>query len=183
MTSSAGSYNGGSDAQPSNNFGQGAFSDPLGSDTTKTGNGTANPERVVFRQTLQDTYMEQEVLKAVKANKPKITQTINDNEMSSTFILDMSALGYNDASAAGIMTNTMLVTDSQSGLVMTNFDINTTSQNSYVSGGKYKYNFPTSGMWMDKSFGTYTYAPGAGFDVHSVNWAAFSDPTVNIPNY
>ena len=124
------------------------------------------------------------VLKASFLTKPKITQTIKDGvngeKMLSTFVLDMSTLGYSGSSAlttGGTLTNTMVVTDSQSGLVVTDFDINTTSQNSYVTGGKYNY---TNGIGTGGSYGTYTYAPGANFDVYHVNWAAYLDK--NDPN-
>lgn len=193
QNSSMGSYNGGADAKPQG-FWTNPFYAPLDSNATLSGNGTGNPQRVIFRQLLQDSSgnFSQEVLKSSYLDKPKITQTVHDGEMSSNFTFDMSALGYTGASAlttGGTITNTLQVIDSKSGNSMTNFDIKTSSQNSYVDGGKYSY---TPGTGKDGSFGAYTYAPGANFDVYNVNWAGFydksanalNDPTQsNIPNY
>lgn len=179
-TASMGTYNGGVDAKPKNNF-NGVFVDPLSS-SDLSGSATGNPQRVTFRQTLNGTGFSQEVLKSTRANKPKITQTVADGEMSSNFVIDMSGLVYSGASAlttAGLMTNTLVVTDSQTGQVLTNFDIKTSSQNSNITGGKFAY---ARGPGLDGSYGNYTYATGK-FDVYSVNWAAYWDPTANIPNY
>jgi hypothetical protein len=180
MNASAGTYNGGADAQPTQNW-TATFHDPLAA-SNLSGNGTGRPDRVMFRQTIKGTGFNQEVLKANRLNKPKITPPTTDGEMASDFVLDMSTLVYDGASAltnAGAITNTLVVTDSQSGQIMANFDINTTSQNSNVTGGKYNY---TPGTGTGGSFGAYTYATGS-FDVYSVNWSAFWDPTANIPNY
>lgn len=177
---SGGTYNGGTDAQPKQNW-TATFVDPLSS-SNLSGNATGNPQRVTFRQVVKGTNFSQEVLKSRYLTKPKITQTVSDGEMMSNFVFDMSAISYTGATALttnGVISNTLLVTDSQSGEVLTNFDINTSSQKGNINGGKYNY---ATGTGPAGSSGTYTYATGT-YNIYSTNWAAFWDPTANIPNY
>lgn len=177
---SGGIYNGGRDAKPQNNF-SGTFYAPLDPDATRTGNGSARPDRVYFRQTVKGTGFSQEVLKAGLFTKPKITQTVTDDEgtMTSAFVIDMSTLGYTGASAltnGGTVTNTLVFNDPANSGFLTNFDMSKNSQKSNVSAGKYSY---TTGTGLGGSFGSYTYAQGS-FDIYKVNWAAYLDK--NDPN-
>ncbi len=186
MTASYGELNGGIDATPPNSgilnpSVTGVFYDPL-SQSSISGNGTTTPNRVVFRQTVKGVGFAQETLKANVDNKPKITQTVNGSGISSNFVLDMSALTYFGAEAqitGAPMTNTLLITDTQTNEILTDFDINTSSQKSNMNAGKYIYNF---GNGPVGSNGTYTYETSV-YDIYSTNWAAFSDPTVNVPNF
>lgn len=180
LTASAGTFNGGVDATPKANWTI-PFVDPLSASTT-SGNATGNPRLVTFRQTVNGVGFSQEVLKDRRLNKPRITQSVSDGEMVSNFVLDMSNLVYTGPTAltnAGAMTNTLVVTDKQTGQILTNFDINTSSQKSNVNGGMFSY---ANGTGTGGSFGNYTYATGK-YDIYSSNWAAFWDPTANIPNY
>ena len=185
-TSSAGQLNGGIDSTPPvsgilNPSVTGIFYDPL-SQSSLSGSGSGRPDDIVFRQTVKSAGFVQETIKANRLNKPKITQTVNEGGMSSNFVLDMSALTYFGAAAqvtGASMINTLLITDTQTNEVLTNFDINTSSQKSNINAGKYIYNF---GDGSGGSNGTYTYETSV-YDIYSTNWAAFSDPTVNIPNF
>ncbi len=185
-TSSEGQLNGGIDATPPNSgilnpSVTGIFYDPL-SQSSLSGNGSGRPDDIVFRQTVKSAGFVQETIKANRLNKPKITQAVNEAGMSSNFVLDMSALTYFGAAAqvtGASMINTLLITDTQTDEVLTNFDVNTSSQKSNINAGKYIYNF---GNGSGGSNGTYTYETSV-YDIYSTNWAAFSDPTVNVPNF
>ncbi len=188
-TASAGTFNGGTDAQPPTNF-SGIFEAPLSSNATISGNATGRPDRVIFKQSIKGTGFNQDVLKANLSKKPIITQAVNDGGIDSNFVIDMSGSEYFNAAAlttGGVITNTLKITDLQSGAILTDFDINTSSQNSFVTGGKYIYDI-TWGPWGE--FGNYQYATGS-FDIYAVDWKAYldkNDPTnfdyINtIPNF
>ena len=182
-TASAGDVNGGIDSTPPPSpFYSGApFHSPL-SASPISGNGSGRPDEVVFKQTLKGPGFLQEVTKASASNKPKITQTVDGSGISSNFVLDMSSLIYYDAAAlttGAPMTNTLVITDTQTNEVLTNFDINTSSQKSNMNAGKYTY---ALGNGFSGSNGTYAYETGT-YDIYSTNWEAFSDPTLNVPNF
>ncbi len=137
--------------------------DPLGLDPSRnfdyTGNGSADPTKVVLRQVMggiwdADTQTWScggeafcsEFLKEEMAFKPKITQTINDvpGMMISDFELDMSSISYNDDSTAGTIKNTLIITDPDMPTPYPNagdFDMMTDRQAGYstVTGGRYTY--------------------------------------------
>lgn len=195
LTTSDGTYNGGPDARPDAHLIP--FIRPLDDNDKLTGNASGYPARVIFKQTLKGVGFDQEITKGSFLKKPLIIQNVSDNEMVSNFRLDMTALGYGDVGTAaeraaalntpGVMTNTMKITDAKTGAVYTDFDINTTSQKSFITGGKYTYRLGTG---EGGSMGTYTYASGT-YDIHKTNWKAYldkNDPTNfdyanTIPNY
>ncbi len=147
--------------------------DPLGINPSRdfdfTGNGTADPTRVIVRQIMGGTWNSttktwscdssdaycSEFLKDQLQLKPKITQKINDTEMEQNFILDMSSITYSDDTTAGNIINTLAITDPD----MPDFDptagdfqmVNNTitishpttglsNLNPNVTGGRYIYN-------------------------------------------
>ncbi len=184
-TASAGTFNGGLDATPVRNWNRN-FISPLAdsvisTDSLGAGSGSGLPDRVVFNQVLRGTGFKQEVTKASLGGKPKITQTVNEAGISSNFALDMSALNYYGAASlttGAPIINTLLITDTQTGEVLTNFDINTSSQRSNINAGKYIYNF---GNGNAGSNGTYTYGT-ATYKIHETKWLNFWDKNVNISN-
>ena len=178
MSASEGGLNGGADATPSGFFGA-TFGSPLDSDPTISGNGTANPRKMIFRQIVRGPGFEQEVIKDSFANKPKITQQVQDAEMVSDFSVDMSGISYSDASTSAPMTNTLVITDAASGLVYTDFDINDPANRSRIAAGQYTY---SGGLPYKGSMGTYTYASGGNFDVYAVEWAAYRNADENVPD-
>jgi len=171
---------------------------PLSPDSKLTGNGTADPTRVVMRQILGGTWNAltstwscagaefcAEFLKDKLDRKPKISQTINDNSvgMSAYFELDMSNSTYSDNTTAGTIVNTVTFTGNNPG----SFDLATDGQNSTVTGGRYTYSpglgwvdgGGASGMatW-DYQEGSYSYWDGS-FDPLAIDSAAFRDATQN----
>src|SRR3569832_135365 len=67
---------------------------PLDADETISGNSTGNPTRVVMRQINNDGEFSQEFFKDSLLNKPRISQSINNADMSTQFIADMRGISY-----------------------------------------------------------------------------------------
>ncbi len=178
MSASEGGLNGGVDATPTGFFGA-PFASPLDSNPTVSGNGTGNPRKMIFRQIVRGPGFEQEVLKSTYANKPKITQQVQDAEMVSNFVVDMSDISYSDDSTSAAMINTMTITDAESGIVFTDFDINDPANRSRIAAGQYTY---SGGLPYKGSMGTYTYAEGGNFDVYGVEWSAYRNADENVPD-
>ncbi len=183
--------------------------DPLGLDPGRsfdyTGNGSADPNKVVIRQVMGGTWDAatstwscagaaycSEFLKDDLLSKPVITQVVNDLPagMLSYFELDMSMLSYTDDSAAATLVNTLTLT----GAPMGNFDMATDTQagGSSVTGGRYIYTGcsnpdPFNGScWQDTDVyanwdyqeGSYSYVDG-GTDPLNYEWGLYWDPDQN----
>ena len=176
LSASEGGLNGGADAKPANMGIE--FVSPL-AETALSGSGTGAPHRVTFRQIIRGAGFEQEVLKEFYDKKIKATQTITDDELVSTFIVDMSAIGYADSSTNGTMVNTMTVTDKVSGDVYTDFDIHDQNNDAYIANARYIH---TGGIPFKGSNGNYVYEAGGEFDVYSVDWSAYRNADENVPD-
>ncbi len=164
--------------------------DPLGLDPSRnfdyTGNGSADPTKVVLRQVMGGIWDAgtqtwscggeafcSEFLKEDMAFKPKIAQTINDvpGMMTSYFELDMSSLGYNDDSTAGTLQNTLTITDPDMPAAYPNagdFDMMTDRQAGYstVTGGRYTYTpscTSSTTCWSDRDIGDGNWEFDEGF--------------------
>jgi hypothetical protein len=177
FSSSSGNFNGGPDQAPAFK----GWADPLGTTTTASGasasgNGTGNPERVIFRQVIQDREINQETSKLSFLNKPKITQSLTNADIQALFGFDMSNSTYRDMNTAGIMTNRIALFDA--GHTAFDFDVASSSQRSTLTGGRFTF---TPGLGQGESFGTFQYFEGAGFDPYLTNWFPYSN-TTNIPN-
>lgn len=104
--------------------------DPLGKgdpsrDFNYTGNGTADPTKVIVRQVMGGTWNSttgdwscnttdgycSEFIKNQFLFKPKVTQKINEADMAQNFVLDMSSIKYDDDTTAGSIINTLTITD------------------------------------------------------------------------
>ena len=103
--------------------------DPLGINPSRdfdyTGNGTADPTKVIMRQIMGGTWNSttqtwscdnsdqycSEFLKDQFLFKPKITQKINESDMVQNFVLDMSSITYSDDITTGSIINTLTITD------------------------------------------------------------------------
>lgn len=148
--------------------------------STSGGSGSGNPERLIFRQIIEDPEMTQEVVKAQFAFKPKITQTVADSGMSSTFELDMSSLTYDDLTTGATIINQMTVQapDIPYDYADTiEFDMAVDSQDSNAKAGAYTY---TPGIAFRGAFGDYEYDESS-WDFYGVDWSLYSHDT-NIPN-
>lgn len=193
--------------------------DPLGfdptNDTNFTGNGTGNPTKVIMRQVMDGEWDDatktwqcgnaafcSEFIKSEFANKPTITQQINDPIalFQSTFQVDMSNLTYSDATTPANITSQIIISDPQipDGGAAGNFNlvsnVNGTTidvggrlpqaSNVNVSGGRYTYT-PGAG-WVTIDFvdawdyqaGIYDYDTDK-FDQTAIDWANYFDPAQN----
>lgn len=177
-----------------------------------SGNGTGNPTKVVIRQVLGEGTLEttgvadieqwncdsggfcQEFLKAKEGFKPLISQTYSDADITTNFQLDMSDISYTDILTPTPMINTLVITapgiPAHPSFVNApnpnSFDMNTDSQDSVVSAGRYIYtvgsgwhNDGDGDMFYAFGEGTYEYVDGVS-DFHmDTDWSAFYDATQN----
>jgi len=175
---SFGLYRGDLDVQSGNGW------DPLGLDPSRdhhfTGNGTANPTKVVMRQVLGGEWDAtskawrcgsaifcMDFTKASLNEKPRITQAVNDDPVgfSAFFDLDMSNSNYADATTAGTIINTVtlpialppsasvpMVGSGNAGNFDNggSFNMATDTQKSLVTGGRYTYS--AGAGWVDTGF-------------------------------
>ena len=83
--------------------------EPLRADSTWTGNGTADPTRVIIRQIDNSNGAYQEFLKDDFNKKPLIYQEVNDfaNGMDLVFQIDMRGMDYSTSRALTVGTSTV----------------------------------------------------------------------------
>lgn len=134
-----------------------------------SGSGTGNPNRVYMRQINNDSEMNQEFLKNLEGNKPRITQTVTDGELVSTFDLDMRNGGHASFTNPSGFTNQTIVAGAGS------FDMNIDAPNAQPNAGNYSY---SPGPGFGQSYGTYSYQDG-GYDVYATDWLAYCQPNQN----
>ncbi len=81
--------------------------DPLKADNTWSGNGSANPTRVIMRQIDNSPDAYQEFLKDSFDKKPLIYQEVKTSDVISLFQADMRGIDYNTSRALTIGTSTI----------------------------------------------------------------------------
>ncbi len=178
-----------------------------------TGNATGDPRKVVMRQVLggswdgltwnceindefcydfekaEDAANSDYDIGDIRALKPVITLNVNESSagMNSTFKIDMSNSDYLDSSTAGTVVNILTITEAPGA----NFDMDTDTQSSTVTGGRYIFNPATDPAadelgWVSispNSFefdeGSYTYEFG-GIDLDSFNWEPYRNDSDNL---
>lgn len=172
FSSSSGVFNGGADLAPAFK----GWADPL-SAATLSGSGTGNPERVIFRQVVQDKDFNQETRKLSFLNKPAITQTLITPEIQSLFSFDMSNSTYRDPNTTGVMTNRIVLFNVGQPSPFLDFDVVSNLRSSKLTGGRFTF---APGLGVGDSFGTFQYLEG-GFDPYLTDWFPYSN-TTNIPN-
>jgi len=163
-----------------NTFGNGY--DPLDMDVNyaakavTSGNGTANPNRVIIRQIMTDGEVMVEFHKDKYNYKPRISQIVNSPDITMLFDLDMRAIDYNTNNADAVVYNTMQLWQPGAG-TSANFNAATDTQDANVTGGKFTY---TDGSGFGGSEGSYSYAEG-GYDQTQIEWQNYLDPYVYNP--
>jgi hypothetical protein len=162
---------------------------PLG-DFRVSGTGGNAPDHSVFRMVMTSPTgdMSMEVDKPFLDKKPKISQTVQDGGMTSTFVTDERGLNYQQNGTAAPVVNTLVLTDpSIPGAGAADFSM-ALAQQSTVTAGRFIYT-PGSG-WNDPSlgwdstnstfgFGTYSYIDGQGFDPLNFDWSSVFDYAQN----
>jgi len=152
---------------------------PLGGQRV-SGSGTADPTKTVFRMVMTSAKgdMSMEVVKPFLDKKPKISQTVQDGPMSSSFVADMTAISYSDKNTPAKITNNLVL--STPGLPSgssANFDMSL-SQHPDVTAGRYTFtagagwNNPAGWNAANSSFdpGTYNYFDTGGFNPLTFDW-------------
>lgn len=161
--------------------------DPLGR-FERTGNGSGNPEAVIIKQVVSDVKagFAQEFLKDQFNKKPKISQTVDDATISSTWAMDMSQISYSTDSVSGDMTNKMTVKGQDLPGGSAQFDASLlVNAGTNVTAGRYKFTPNTGRAGIETSpnpfwsYGTYTYFDGSIDPVTTVDWSKFRDPAQN----
>lgn len=171
-----------------------------------SGVGTMDPTRMVLRLQVTDGDMSQEVFKPFLDRKPRISQTVADDTLSSEFVADMRGLTYRDINRAAPVINKMAINDPDmpGGGAGASFDMSV-AEKSYVTAGRYifsrtgrfsevtdpetgavttltKYGWQKGGGWDESGSvfnpGVYTYADD-GFDPLSIDWTRYFDPAQN----
>lgn len=196
--------------------------DPLrANDVAFTGNGTGNPTSVEMRMVMGgswdsltstwscDTSACFEFYKDLQNNKPKITNNIVDNGMSSEFIIDMSGLDYSsmgvgiDAATDVVFSNAQIITGPSAYGTEGDFSMVSLAGSGDVSilagsGVDFSKGSPEQDIRTSVSAGRYTYTPGAGwnnsltiydmgafsyldsaFDQTGVTWIDYCEPGQN----
>ena len=188
ISSGMGGMGGGGVAPLSASAGAGGLSgnniNPLGS----SNNGNGRPDQTAIYQYNKSSEMTQAFLKATETGKPKITQTLATADTSINFSIDMSTIGYNTSSTAGVVALSQTVTSANmpgqqqnpgGGILpsSSNFNIATVgaTAQSIITGGRYTY---SPGGGDGGSMGSYTYFADS-FNPYNVNWASFCDPAQN----
>jgi len=143
---------------------------------TVSGNGTANPTRVIMRQLVNDGEIMMEFLKDGYLTKPRISQMLMAPDITMLFDVDMRAITYDDDITVAPMVNSMQlwgpgVPTDRSG----DFDMNMYSGDLAVNAGRYTY---ADGVGPGGSEGTYHYADGA-YDQTSIPWGDYFDASLD----
>lgn len=168
-----------------------------------TGNGSGNPEAVLIKQIMSDSAsgFSQEFLKAQLDKKPVISQNMNYAGVANTFVLDMSASGYKEATQ-GKMTNITEVEGVGKFDADAGFGGSNEASGKFISGGRYTFSADAS-LGKEKTsakvivnglespngpfkYGTYTYyddatdpTKGRDFDFGTANLGTPIDPAQN----
>lgn len=173
-----------------------------GANSAKTGTGTANPNSVIFRQLMRDDEMSYEFFKAEFDKKHILTQNMNAPGIAVNFMLDMSALTFNDdtpINPATQMINSVELTaaDAPKNIIgafqqlgVGNFDMGigtgvTVSRDlivsEYVNAGGYTYTPGTGPYDYGGSGGVYSFGDGSGATYDpTTEWSTtYCDPSQN----
>lgn len=165
-------------ATPSNTWIFGNGYDPLDmnknamAQSVTSGNGTANPRRVVMRQIVNDGQAMSEFLKDDFDSKPKITQMVIAPDIQVMFDIDMRGITYSDNTKTAPVVNTMQLFGAGAPHDSAVWDMALETQDKRIDGGRFTY---TDGLGRGGSEGTYSYIQG-GFDQTAQDWKSFINP-------
>lgn len=156
---------------------------PYSNDSSKNGNGSANPNSVIMRQIVNSGEISMEFLKDSFTQKPRITQTISNAQMISTTTLDMRGKNYSDITPINTATsvvNTLVLLESSRQGTEGDYDIQADASTSYLSAGGFTY---TAGSGYGGSGGVYTWSdPVDNFQPMNRGYGNYCNPSEN-PNW
>lgn len=149
-----------------------------------SGSGTQDPTKSVFRMVMTDQKgdMSMEVYKPFLDKKPRISQTVQDGTMTSSFVADMTAISYSDMNTPVHLVNNLKIQDPTAGSTLgsaADFSM-ALAQHSDVTAGRFTFTPGTGWNSADgwdspnSSFdpGTYNYIDGGGFNPLTFDWAS-----------
>jgi len=157
--------------------------DPLDMDANETaklvesGNGTANPKRVIVRQLYSDGELFMEFHKDTFATKPRLTQLFMGPDIMMQFEIDMRGIDYDTDDVDAPIINTMQLFGEGVPPESAKFDMVNNTQDVRVSAGKYIY---TDGSGPGGAEGTYSYADG-DYKHTEIDWAEYFDVNTYNP--
>jgi hypothetical protein len=127
-----------------------------------------------MRVSIQTAALAQEFLKATESAKPSVSQKVTDGALTQDFVIDMSNSDYGTMATPGLieLSQTVNMGGGDPGIA---FDIAGVDGQTNITGGRYTY---APGGGDGGSFGTYEYFADS-FDVYSVDWESFCDPSQN----
>ncbi len=138
------------------------------------GQGSANPNKVIMRQDIKDNDISMEFIKDNFLTKPKIVQIVTSEDMVSEFIVDMSAITYNDKTTPTDIINNLTFSASDIPGDSGSFNMIDNGDNVVVDAGLYTY---TEGSGTFGSEGTYDYE-GSEFNMDQP-WEDYAIPSMN----
>ncbi|MFC1748885.1 FG-GAP-like repeat-containing protein [Pseudomonadota bacterium] len=144
---------------------------PLDSNPAFSGSGTANPNRVLIHQIVNDGEMTSQFLKDKYDKKPAIAQTIFNSQIQMTTLIDMRNSDYDTDFIEGVVINTMSLLGSDAPFDSAEFNSLIDSQDAVVNAGKFKY---IEGAGTGGASGTYEYVDGT-YDTMSIDWVDYFD--------
>ncbi len=141
------------------------------------GQGSANPTKVIMRQDIKGEEISMEFIKDNLLTKPKITQIVTSEDMVSEFIVDMSAITYNDKSTPTAIINNLTFSTSKIPDDGGSFNMIENGDRVTVDAGLYTY---TEGTGTLGSEGTYDYEKSE-FNMDQP-WEDYAIPSMNPDN-
>ncbi len=141
------------------------------------GQGSANPTKVLMRQDIKDTDISMEFIKDDLLTKPKMTQIVTSEDMVSEFIVDMSAITYDDKSTPTEITNNLTFSSSDIPSDSASFNMINNGDNVVVDAGLYTY---IEGPGTLGSEGSYDYE-ASEFNMDQP-WEDYAIPSMNLFN-
>jgi len=150
---------------------------PYSNNSSRNGNGTGNPNRVIMRQVIDDGIMRSEFLKDQLDKKPLIKQDITGNGVLMKLSLDMRGKTYLDNAPVteADWTNTIILEGIAAGSTGDFGSISYTGSN--LTAGAYTY---MSGSRNGGANGIYTYQQEGGFQPVNFDYSVYCDPDQNI---
>ena len=158
------------------------ITNPYSTNSSLTGTGGGNPNSVIIRQVINDSGTYQEFLKDSFSNKPLMSETITDSDMSAVFSMDMRGKTYSDNTPITVanLVNTVTLTGATRFNTAGDADVQSQQDEVHLTAGAFTY---TAASGDGGGGGTYTYTePFIFTNPMNQDYAIFCKPSEN-PNW
>lgn len=155
------------------------MNNPYSSTSSSTGTGSANPNNVIMRQIINDGDVSMTFVKDSFTQKPLITQTINNAQMTSNVSIDMRGKNYSQSTPVDYtsMINTLVLKESTRQGTEGDYDMQNDAQTAHITAGGFTY---TAGSGNGGSGGTYTWSDLVdNFQPMNRNYQGYCNPSQN----